>query len=107
MARFVIGMISLACVYGGQALAAEAQFSLVNNTVRDITHVYVSTPGNGVWSYDLLADTSRLQPGQEARITVPELQGCRGDIRVRYADQQFGYRSGVDMCKAGVINMRK
>lgn len=106
MKRFVTGVASVALLWAGQAAAAEAQFTLSNNTGWDITHVYVSTPANGEWSYDLLADVQKLAPGQAARITIPEIAGCRANIRVRYANEQLGYRSGVNVCKGGTITMR-
>jgi hypothetical protein len=96
----------MVCFGGGQALAAEAHFLLVNDTGWEITHVYVSTPGNGAWSYDLLP-VSRLKPGEAAHITAPDLQGCRADLRVRYADEHLGYRSDVDVCKPGAVGMAK
>ena len=106
MGRFFAAVISMACLWGGQALAREAQFSLINDTNRDITHVYVTAPGDGVWSYDLLAVTT-LYPGRETRITVPDLRGCRANIRVRYADEGLGYLSGVDVCRSGAVSMGK
>jgi hypothetical protein len=103
---FLTGVVFVAGLGFGQARAAEAQFALINNTSRDITHVYVSSPGNGDWSYDLLA-VSRLAPGEKTHITVPDLHGCRVDIRVRYGDENLGYRSGVDVCQSGIVGMGK
>ncbi len=106
MRRFLTAVILMACFWVGQARAGEAQFGLINNTARDITHVYVTAPGDGVWSYDLLG-VSRLNPGEEIKITVPDFRGCRANIRVRYADEELGYRSGVDVCKPGGAVMIK
>jgi len=104
MGRFLTAVMLMACLWVGQALADEVQFSLINNTGRDITHVYVTAPGDGVWSYDLLS-ASALYPGRETQIIVPDLRGCRANIRVRYTDERLGYLSGVDVCRGGTVSI--
>ena len=105
MRGFVATATMLASLCIGYAVASEAVFSLINETGRDITHVYISTPGDGVWSFDLL-DMSRLLPGQETRIAIPDFEGCRANVRVRYADGRLGYWPGIDLCKVRTVRLR-
>ena len=71
----------------GPALAANgADFTLKNQTGRQIDEVYVSAHSSKRWGKDVM-DEDTLDAGQSVKITFPSKNStCMFDIMVKYRD---------------------
>lgn len=78
---------------------ASAVLTVTNDSSYSVCHLYVSSPDEGVWGVDRLADSGSLDPGTQIEIDVQPMiydmraEGCDGDSEweMYKADVSSGY----------------
>ena len=100
--------LAMSCIAVGPSFAEEAKqdFSLVNKTGYDISHVYVSPSKSDDWEEDVLGKDV-LNDGDEWMIRFQRSQKtCKWDLKVVYADDDSAaYWKNIDLCKVGKITV--
>jgi hypothetical protein len=75
----------------------SASINIVNNSNREIVHVYLSPVGSDAWSENKLSGDAVIAPGQSSTIN----SACdQGEIKVIGEDQNSCFLSAVVACGA-------
>lgn len=92
----------------GSSFAAEAKqdFTLVNKTGYDISHVYVSPSKSDDWEEDVLGKDV-LEDGDAWAIKFSRAEkSCKWDLKVVYSDDDSSaYWKGINLCEVGKITI--
>jgi hypothetical protein len=91
----------------GPALAANgADFTLKNQTGRQIDEAYVSAHSSKRWGKEVMGEDT-LDAGQSVKITFPgSNSACMFDITVKYRDNDVKAEwSNIDLCKHSAITL--
>ena len=80
----------------GKVTPSDADFSLVNQTGRAASAIYVSLASDHNWGVNRV--TSRLNTGDAVAIKLAAGQGCTVDIRAEFDDGTTTERRKVDTC---------
>jgi hypothetical protein len=82
----------IVCQY--PALADNHPFTITNNGLHIVAHIYVSSPDSNRWGRDLLV--GYLDPGHYWATTL--YYNCEEDIRIEWYDGHTGERRSFDTC---------
>jgi hypothetical protein len=90
----------------GQALADNADFTLVNSTGYPISEFYVSPPSADSWGADILGKHT-IAHGDGWRITFPKAgDNCVQDLRIVFEDDNSKVTwPGVDLCSLDKLTL--
>ncbi len=106
-AASVLGL-AMSCVAAGSSFAAEAKqdFTLVNKTGYDISHVYVSPSKSDDWEEDVLGK-DMLEDGDYWNIKFSRAaKTCKWDLKVVYSDDDSSaYWKGINLCEVSKITI--
>lgn len=101
--------VVLALAFAGVAPAQQAKqdFTLVNRTGYDISHVYVGPTNSDDWGDDILEDQI-LQNGGSVTISFSRKEStCRWDLKVEYDDDDsYAYWKNINLCTVRKITLR-
>ncbi len=106
----IVAIVGLGIVAGPmnapqRALADQRDFTLVNDSGRVITHVYVSPSKDREWGDDILG-RDVLQPGESVFIYFSRYDAgsCFYDIRVVGSNgAEEGILTGVNLCTTDTV----
>ncbi len=99
-------LLSLAVV-SSAAAQSKQDFTLVNRTGYDISHVYVSPSKANSWEEDVLGD-DELEDGVQTNIRFRRAGNtCKWDLKVVYSvDDSTAVWSNIDLCSVSKITIK-
>ena len=99
----------LASVLADVAVAQQARqdFTLVNRTGYDLSHVYVAPTKSDDWGEDIMGQDI-VPDGATVNVTFSRAAStCRWDLKVDYADDDSSaYWTNIDLCSVSRITIR-
>jgi len=99
-------VLALALI-GGQAMAGDQDFTLINKTGYTIQAVYVSPTSSNAWEEDVLGQDV-LANGQRVNIKFSRnTSACKWDLKVDWDDgSEPSTWSGFDLCSVSKITIK-
>ena len=90
----------------GQALADNADFTLVNATGYPISEFFVSPPNADNWGPDILGKHTIVN-GESWKVTFPKAgDNCAQDLRITFEDDNSKVNwSSVDLCSLDKLTL--
>ena len=94
------GLAVLALLASAMPAAAQTvEFTLINNSARDLNYFYTSPSNDSNWGYDLLGDDGILQSGYQGTVTIGDgSDQCEYDFKFVMEDESETVINGVDIC---------
>jgi hypothetical protein len=94
------GLVALALLASAMPAAAQTvEFTLINNSTRDLHYFYTSPSNDSSWGYDLLGDDGILQSGYQGTVTIGDgSDQCEYDFKFVMEDESETVINGVDIC---------
>lgn len=90
----------------GVAMAANADFTLVNRTGYALNEVYISPTKKDNWGKDRLGSTQLLN-GQSRNFRFGDTKNCVQDIKVVFTDDESEVEwEGFNLCELNKIVLR-
>jgi len=100
-----IGLV-VALALSGAAMAADADFTLVNRTGYALDEVYISPTQKDHWGKDRLG-RDQLLNGQGRKFKFGDTKNCVQDIKVVFADDGSEVEwEGFNLCELDKITLR-
>jgi len=103
MRRFPIIIAAALAFAPGLALAADQDFTLVNNTGREVDSVYVSKVSSNQWEEDVMGRDT-LAAGESVDISFDKGErACHWDLMVKYHGGGQDAWRGVNLCDVSKV----
>ena len=100
-----VGLL-VALMSSGAAMAADADFTLVNRTGYALNEVYISPTKKDNWGKDRLGSTQLLN-GQSRKFRFGDTKNCVQDIKVVFTDDESEVEwEGFNLCELNKIVLR-
>ena len=100
-----IGLM-VALALSGTAMAADADFTLVNRTGYALNEVYISPTQKDNWGKDRLG-SNQLLNGQARKFKFGDTKNCVQDIKVVFTDDESEVEwEGFNLCELDKITLR-
>jgi len=77
--------------------ATVPTYEILNQSAQEIVGVYVSRSSAGQWGQNRLVGV--VAPKAKFNVPIPETDGCRYDLMVKYADDSSEVLSDQDVCE--------
>lgn len=95
-----------ALMWTGAAMAANADFTLVNRTGYALNEVYISPTKKDNWGKDRLGSTQLIN-GQSRKFKFGDTKNCVQDIKVVFTDDESEVEwDGFNLCELNKIVLR-
>lgn len=105
MRSFVLLGALVASALATAALAAQQDFTIVNDTGQAILTLNVSPSDEAEWGPDILG-VDILAAGERAAVSFDNAEErCEWDIRVTYEDGDTGAWGGIDLCETVTVTL--
>lgn len=94
------GLAALVLLAGVAPAAAQTvEFTLINNSARDLHYFYTSPSNDNNWGSDLLGEDGTLESGYQGTVTIGDgSDQCEYDFKFVMDDSAETVISGVDIC---------
>jgi hypothetical protein len=90
----------------GSAMAANADFVLVNKTGYDINEVYISPANKKNWGQDKLGEYQFLK-NQSRKFKFGDTRNCKQDIKVVFTEDESEVEwNDINLCEIDKITLR-